>query len=172
MLFRSEEPANGESAQVESNDSGLGETWGLVKKQADGSGNGQPLLLRRKVTDTQSFFRVFPEGVLALYCELRFPGVFHRFSGEEGAHGFQWAEQKEEVLVFTGLPEVEGYRPPHSIRTRGATQVKRRRRDYNDSAVVDHVLDKTVPLVRLGFVTALNELLLQRHHQLAEALIE
>lgn len=169
-----EEPAKGESAQVESNDSGLGETWGLVEKQADGSGTGQPLLLRRTVTDTQSFFRVFPEGVLALYCELRFPGVFHRFSGEEGAHGFEWAEQKEEVLVFTGLPEAEGYRPPHSIRTRGATQLKSRRRDYDESdrTVVDHVLDKTVPLVRLGLATALNELLLQRHHQLAEALIE
>jgi hypothetical protein len=152
----------------------LGETWGLVEIQIDGSVTGQPLLLRRPVIRTREFFLAIPEGLLALYCELRFPGVFHRFSGEEGVHGFQWEGEKEEVLVFTGLPEVEGYRPPLSIRTRGATQLKIRRRDYGESAktVVDHELHKTVPLVRMGLATALNELLLRRHHQLAEALIE
>jgi len=169
-----EEPAQNQSTPVESNDSRLGETWGLVEIQIDGSVTGQPLLLRRPVIGTREFFLAMPEGLLALYCELRFPGVFHRFSGEEGVHGFQWEGEKEEVLVFTGLPEVEGYRPPLSIRTRGATQLKIRRRDYGESAktVVDHELHKTVPLVRMGLATALNELLLRRHHQLAEAVIE
>jgi len=154
--------------------SGLGEVWGLVEKPAAGPLAGPPLLLRRPVTDRREFFQDFPEGVLALYCELRFPGVFHRMSGEEGVHRFQQNARDEEVLVFTGLPEVDSYRPPSTILKRGATQLADRVRDYNEAAktVVDYSVDKTVPLVRMGLTTALTELLLWRHQQLAEMLIE
>lgn len=95
-------------------------------------------------------------------------------SGEEGVHRFQQNARDEEVLVFTGLPEVDSYRPPSSILKRGATQMADRLRDYNEAAktVVDYSVDKTVPLVRMGLATALSELLLWRHQQLAEMLIE
>jgi len=155
-------------------DRSLPETWQVIPRQPSNDGPPKPLLLRQRVADPKRFLSNSLSGVLGLMCDFNGSRVFNRFVREDGQHRFHFAQEKQSCSVFTGLPTVAAYLPPFGIDRRSAVSLTNRCRDYDYSRtrMTDSLLTAPVVLLPGNLSVHLGPLLLQRHQQVAEALIE
>ena len=157
-----------------SKDPGQPETWQLIQRQSVSDGTPRPWLLRQRPADARSFLNDSLDGVLGLYLEFRGPRVFQRFAQEDGLHRFTFSQSKQACGVFTNLPEPDAFLPASGIERKGAILPTTRCRDYDypRMRIVDPLIAEPAVLYEASLRRSLESVLLRRHQQMAERMIE
>lgn len=150
------------------------ETWQLIQRQSVSDGTVRPWLLRQRPSDARKFLNDSLDGVLGLYLEFRGPRVFQRFVHEDGLHRFTYSQSKQACGVFTNVPEPNTFLPASGIERKGAVLPTTRCRDYDypRTRIVDPLIDESPVLYEASLRRSLESVLLCRHQQMAERMIE
>jgi hypothetical protein len=159
---------------LRSKDSSQPETWQLIHRQSLSEGTPRPWLLRQRPMDARKFLNESLDGVLGLYFEFRGSRVFQRFVHEDGLHRFTYSQSKQACGVFTNLPEPDAFLPASGIERKGAILPTTRCRDYDypRMRIVDPLIAEPPVLYEVSLTRTLEAVMLRRHQEMAERMIE
>jgi hypothetical protein len=150
------------------------ETWQLIQRQSVSDGASRPWLLRQRPTDARKFLNDSLDGVLGLSLEFRGPRVFQRFVHEDGLHRFTYSQSRQACGVFTNLAEPDAFLPASGIERKGAILPTTRCRDYDypRMRIIDPLIAEPPVLYEASLRRSLESVLLRRHQEMAERMIE
>jgi ATP-dependent Clp protease ATP-binding subunit ClpA len=157
-----------------SKDQSQPETWQLIQRQSASGGTPRPWLLRQHPMDAREFLKDKLDGVLGLYLEFRGSRVFQRFVHEDGLHRFTYSQSKQACGVFTNVPEPDAFLPTSGIERKGAILPTTRCRDYDypRMRIIDPQIPEPPVLYEASLRRSLEAVLLRRHQEMAERMIE
>ena len=157
-----------------SKDSNQPETWQLIQRQSVSDGTSRPWLLRQRPADARKFLNDSLDGVLGLYLEFRGPRVFQRFVHEDGLHRFTFSQSKQACGVLTNVPKPDAFLPASGIERKGAILPTTRCRDYDypRMRITDPMISEPPVLYEASLTRTLESVLLRRHQETAERMIE
>jgi hypothetical protein len=150
------------------------ETWQLIQRQSVSDGTPRPWLLRQRPTDARKFLNDSLDGVLGLYLEFRGSRVFQRFVHEDGLHRFTFSQSKQTCGVLTNVPKPDAFLPASGIERKGAILPTTRCRDYDYPRIriVDPLMAEPPVLYEASLTRTLEAVMLHRHQEMAERMIE
>jgi hypothetical protein len=112
--------------------------------------------------------------VLGLYLEFRGPRVFQRFVHEDGLHRFTFSQSKQTCGVLTNVPKPDAFLPASGIERKGAILPTTRCRDYDypRMRIIDPLIAEPPVLYEASLTRTLEAVMLRRHQEMAERMIE
>ena len=124
--------------------------------------------------DAREYLKDKLDGVLGLYLEFLGSRVFQRFVHEDGLHRFTYSQSKQACGVFTNVLEPDAFLPASGIERKGAILPTTRCRDYDypRMRIIDPQIPEPPVLYEASLRRSLEAVLLRRHQEMAERMIE